>query len=176
MVFLIEYDRSSGTLVQFQEFDESQRDVARHARLDLEVRLNREGSEHEVVILEASDKEALKRTHLRYFKDPSELARTLPASKLQPGEYGSLVFHDGERSEHMYHLQPGEAAVLIVRRSETEPRRYFIAIRKSSSSFDPATHDFQLHGLQEALLELGEPSDFERALDTAIGEMRNIRP
>jgi hypothetical protein len=176
MVFLIEYDRSSGTLVQFKEFDESQRDVARRTRLDLELRLNREGSDHEVVILEASNEEALRISHARYFKDLSELVRTSPALKLQPGEGGSLVFHDGERDKHMYHLRPGEAAVLIVRRSDTEPRRYFIAIRKSSSSFDPATHDFQLDGLQEALLELGEPSDFERALDTAFDEIRNIRP
>ena len=175
MTFLIEYDRPSGTLVQVKEFDESQRDVARRTRLDLELRLNREGSQHEVVILEAPNEEALRLSHARYFKDVSDLVRTSPAYKLEPGEYGSLVFHDGERSKHMYELQPGEAVVLIVRRSETEPRRYFIAIRKSSSSFDPATLDFQLHGLQEALLELGEPSDFERALATAVGEIKNIR-
>ena len=176
MIFLIEFDRPSGTLVKFRKFPDSEREAARRERLDLELELNREGNEHEVVILEAPNEEALRLTHGRYFKNPSELVRTSPVHKLQPGDDSSLILHNNGGSSQTYCLGPGEAVVLLIRRSESEPPRYFVAIRKSSSSFDPATHDFQLHGLQEALLELGEPTDLRRALETAAGEIKRIKP
>ena len=80
MLFLIEYDRPSGTLVTFREFDEAERQVANDARFDLELRLNRQGIQHEVVILDAPNKEALRRTHGRYFNNFAELARELTAT------------------------------------------------------------------------------------------------
>ncbi len=73
-------------------------------------------------------------------------------------------------------LQPGEAAVLIVRRSETEPPRYFFTVRKSESSFDEATKDFRLFGAQETLLELGESLEFSTAMEKAIDSIRQVRP
>jgi hypothetical protein len=79
MLFLIEYDRPSGTLVTFRKFDESQRQVANDARLDLELSLNRQGIQHEVVILDAPNEEALRHTHGRYFKSFVQLARELTA-------------------------------------------------------------------------------------------------
>jgi hypothetical protein len=79
MLFLIEYDRPSGTLVQFRKFDESEQQVAQDARLDLELTLNRQGIQHEVVILDAPSEDALRHTHGRYFKDFAELARELTA-------------------------------------------------------------------------------------------------
>jgi hypothetical protein len=75
MVFLIEYDRPTGTLVQFCKFDDSERQAAQDARLDLELRLNRERIQHEVVILEAPSEELIRHTHGRYFKDFAELVR-----------------------------------------------------------------------------------------------------
>lgn len=69
MVFLIEYDRPTGTLVQFRKFDDSERQIA----LELELKLNREGSQHEVVILEAPNEEAVRHTHSRYFQTLNEL-------------------------------------------------------------------------------------------------------
>jgi len=73
MVFLIEYDRPTGKLVQLRKFDDSEKETARAARLELELKLNREGVEREVVILEAPSEEIIRHTHGRYFKDLDEL-------------------------------------------------------------------------------------------------------
>lgn len=74
MLFLIEYERSRGRVVAIREFDELQREDAEIARLELELELNRRGEEREVVLLEAADEAALRRTHRRYFEDLLELA------------------------------------------------------------------------------------------------------
>ena len=68
MIFLIEYNRPEGRLVTFKKFKDSERLKAQDARLDLELDLNRQGINHEVVLLEAASEEALRRTHGRYFK------------------------------------------------------------------------------------------------------------
>lgn len=75
MLFLIEYDRNQGEVVSIQEFQNSDRKNAERARLDLELKLNRDGIEREVVILEAASENALRITHRRYFEDLAELAR-----------------------------------------------------------------------------------------------------
>ena len=75
MLFLIEYNRASGEIVEMRTFDDSLRSVAEDARLELELRLNREGVEHEVVLLEAPSEEALRHTHGRYFESLAEIAR-----------------------------------------------------------------------------------------------------
>jgi hypothetical protein len=75
MLFLIEYDRPRGSIVQLREFDDASRAVAEDERLKLEVDLNRQGVEHEVVVLDALSKEALLRTHGRYFESVAELVR-----------------------------------------------------------------------------------------------------
>lgn len=74
MIFLIEYDRSRGEIITFEQFDDSERRVAEDARLELEIRLNRDNVDHEVVLLEADSEEALRRTHRRYFESLAELA------------------------------------------------------------------------------------------------------
>ena len=74
MLFLIEYDRARGRVVSFAEFANSDRAVAENARLELEIRLNRAGVEHEVVLLEAASEAALRQTHRRYFEDMTALA------------------------------------------------------------------------------------------------------
>ncbi len=81
MVFLLEYDRATETLVQFRKFDDSERKVAQDARLELELKLNRSGVRHEVVILEAPTEEAIRYTHGRYFKDLAELVREWTAKQ-----------------------------------------------------------------------------------------------
>ena len=48
--------------------------MAAGARLELEIRLNRDNVDHEVVLLEAHSEEALRRTHRRYFENLTELA------------------------------------------------------------------------------------------------------
>lgn len=74
MLFLIEYDRVKGKVVEMSRFSGPDRQVANSARLNLELELNRRGVEHEVVLLEAEDESALRRTHRRYFEDLLELA------------------------------------------------------------------------------------------------------
>ena len=75
MLFLVEYDRSKGKLVTLQSFSEQQRELAHNLRLDLELKLNRDGLSREVVLLEAVSESELRRTHRRYFEDLSELVR-----------------------------------------------------------------------------------------------------
>ena len=75
MLFLIEYDRPSGKLLQLRKFGESEWRTANDARLELEIDLNRRGIQREVVILDAPNEEALRHTHGRYFKDFAEQAR-----------------------------------------------------------------------------------------------------
>jgi hypothetical protein len=77
MLFLIEYDRASGSIVTFERFDAAERKSVEDARLEMEIDLNRRGVEHEVVLLEAETEEALRRTHRRYFESLSELV-TVP--------------------------------------------------------------------------------------------------
>jgi len=77
MLFLIGYDRSSGSIVTFKRFSDAERESAENARLEIEIELNRQGIEREVVLLEAETEEALRRTHRRYFEDLAELA-TVP--------------------------------------------------------------------------------------------------
>ncbi len=75
MIFLIEYDRSSGSIVTLVRFDDTKREQIEHIRLELELGLNRLGIDHEVVLLEAESEEALRRTHRRYFEDLDELVK-----------------------------------------------------------------------------------------------------
>lgn len=80
MIFLIEYDRPESRIVTFTTFKDSERFDAEKSRLDLELRLNRGGVDHEVVILEAESEEALRRTHRRYFEDARQIATSASAS------------------------------------------------------------------------------------------------
>lgn len=74
MLFLIEYKRSDGNIITFRKFDDGERETAENARLEMELRLTRQGVEREVVLLEAETEEALRRTHRRYFENLAELA------------------------------------------------------------------------------------------------------
>ncbi len=73
MIFLIDYDRKAGKIVTFQRFTDAQRTRAEEARLDLDLQLNRIGTEREVVLLEAATEAALRRTHRRYFESIEQL-------------------------------------------------------------------------------------------------------
>jgi hypothetical protein len=76
MFFLIEYERSSGSLQSFIIFADAERRSAEDARLEMELDLNRRRVEREVVLLEAETEEALRRTHRRYFESLSELVNS----------------------------------------------------------------------------------------------------
>jgi hypothetical protein len=77
MLFLVEYDRTRGEIASFESFGDTDREEAEDRRLELELDLSHRGIEHEVVLLEAASKEALRRTHRRYFEDLAELATPL---------------------------------------------------------------------------------------------------
>lgn len=74
MIFLVEYDRAMGVLTSLKTYADAQRREAAEARLVLELRLNRDGIDREVVILDAVDEAALRKTHRRYFETLNELA------------------------------------------------------------------------------------------------------
>lgn len=76
MLFLIEYDRVRGQLISLQSFDGDNSKKAQQTRLALEIELNQKSVGHEVVLLEAGDENALRRTHRRYFENLRELADT----------------------------------------------------------------------------------------------------
>ena len=77
MIFLIEYDRSQGELVEMTTYDDRSKEVALAARLDLELKRHYQGKDREIVILEAASETAVRRTHRRYFETLAELAREL---------------------------------------------------------------------------------------------------
>jgi hypothetical protein len=77
MLFLIEYKRTQGRIVTFKTFDDSHRSEAERSRLELELELNQRHIDHEIVLLDATDEHALRRTHRRYFEDAVQIANSL---------------------------------------------------------------------------------------------------
>ena len=73
MIFLIEYERARGRIVTMRSFDDSEIEAAEEMRLKLEIDLNAKRLLNEVVLLEATSEEALRKTHRRYFEDLSQL-------------------------------------------------------------------------------------------------------
>lgn len=72
--YLLVYDRAAAQLMRdVEEFSQAERHVALERRFDLE-RQEREHDEVEVVLLGAESRDALMRTHARYFKTVAELA------------------------------------------------------------------------------------------------------
>ncbi len=76
MIFLIDYDRPTGRLIECRMFDDQEREKAANARLEIELDLNRRGVDREVVLLEADSEEALRLTHRRYFEDVTQILRS----------------------------------------------------------------------------------------------------
>lgn len=73
MFFLIDYDRLRGEIVSMATFANDEREQVDEARLQVELRLRREGFKREVVVLEAASEDALRKTHARYFKSAGAL-------------------------------------------------------------------------------------------------------
>ena len=74
MIYLIQYDRKSGSLVKIREYAQEQKARAEEARLQLELELRSAKVLDEVVLLEASSKSELEKTHRRYFESLIQLA------------------------------------------------------------------------------------------------------
>lgn len=75
MIFLIQYSRREGVIKQLQAFEDAARSESEAARLAIELNLDN-GSEQEVVLLEAQSEEDLRKTHRRYFATASDLFKT----------------------------------------------------------------------------------------------------
>lgn len=73
MIFLIDYDRRSGSIRLFKSFADSERQKAERLRLEMEIGAP---ADAEIVLLEAKDEETVRRTHARYFKTAAELLRS----------------------------------------------------------------------------------------------------
>jgi len=84
MIFLIQYNRRQGRIVSFDVFDDKQRTRAENRRLELELDLNRGEVRDEVVLLEAANEDALRRTHRRYFENPKQIATTATEGPNRP--------------------------------------------------------------------------------------------
>jgi hypothetical protein len=76
--YLVRYRRSTGDLLHFEDLGPD-RAAAMDRRLD-EERAHKDDPDVEVVLLTASSREALIRTHARYFKSMPELAAALAAA------------------------------------------------------------------------------------------------
>jgi hypothetical protein len=76
MIFLIEYNQTEGRILSIRSFDDLQRREAENSRIEMELCLNRKGSTHEVVLLEAASEKDLHRTHRRYFEDLRQMLKT----------------------------------------------------------------------------------------------------
>ena len=81
MIFLIQYDRQEGRMISIESFSDSERSKAQDLLLTLELQLNQNGTDNEVVLLEAESEDALRITHRRYFEDLSELLSTLSSTR-----------------------------------------------------------------------------------------------
>ena len=81
MIFLIQYDRPKGRIVTIKTFENSERLDAENSRLETELDLNRRGMTREVVLLEAASKDALRRTHQRYFEDLKDLRQIAKSAR-----------------------------------------------------------------------------------------------
>ena len=67
MLFLVEYNPESGRVLMLEQFPHENEAQANAKRLELELKANKKGLRREIVILEAKDKAALRKTHGRYF-------------------------------------------------------------------------------------------------------------
>lgn len=76
--YLVRYRRSTGDLLQFEDVG-SDRTAAMSLRIE-EEKVYKDDPDIEVVLLTASSREALIRTHARYFKSVPELAAALAAA------------------------------------------------------------------------------------------------
>ncbi len=77
MIFLVDYERKTGTLRKFKSFQDDQRAEAQRERLDIELSLNGSLESREVVLLEADGEETVRRSHRRYFETAREIVESM---------------------------------------------------------------------------------------------------
>jgi hypothetical protein len=77
MFFLMEYDRRKGKLVNITSFHNVDRTKAEKQRLMIELELHKLHVDREVVLLEAINEDALRRTHRRYFENARQIGQSV---------------------------------------------------------------------------------------------------
>ncbi|MFM2449343.1 MAG: hypothetical protein RIS44_1793 [Pseudomonadota bacterium] len=75
MIFLVDYDRATGSLIEMTLYTDLLRGEAERARLTLEMKHLESGVSREVVLLEAASEQDLRRSHRRYFEGLEQLTR-----------------------------------------------------------------------------------------------------
>ncbi len=75
MIFLVDYDRATGSLIEMTLYADPLRSEAERARLSLEMKHLESGVSREVVLLEAASEQDLRRSHRRYFEGLEQLTR-----------------------------------------------------------------------------------------------------
>lgn len=71
-------------------------------------------------------------------------------------------------------LEPGEAVVLILRRSEFDPNRYFIAVRGAGVTPFDRVHDIQIGPYQIPAHELENTLDFSGTIKKATQTLKDF--
>ena len=71
-------------------------------------------------------------------------------------------------------LQPKEAIIIYIRRSETNPARYMAGIRKTETAFNTANNDLEVEARQQAISELGEFDDLSEAVNAASERLKGL--
>ncbi len=66
MLFLIHYDRKNMKVLDRREYPDSAREQAFRDRLEWEMQFNQKMGDQEIVLLEADNKEQLRKTHPKY--------------------------------------------------------------------------------------------------------------
>ena len=76
MIFLFEFDRPTRRTVLYKTFADTELNTAFDEHLKIELDLNRRGllMQHEVVLLQARDEKAIRRTHGHYLENLPEPA------------------------------------------------------------------------------------------------------
>ena len=82
MVFLIKFNRRESRIVVLQEFLDNDRSLAEDKRLQMELELGKSDSEHELVLLEAENEEALHQTHGRYFDSMRDIVEAATSTNV----------------------------------------------------------------------------------------------
>jgi hypothetical protein len=67
MLFLVHYDRKESKVMFFKEYQDSERVLAYQEQLALEMKHNLRDGSQEIVLLEASNKDQLLKTHPKYY-------------------------------------------------------------------------------------------------------------
>jgi hypothetical protein len=82
VIYLIQYDRQSGTLVRLECYASAHKHQAEQERLRVELELLRTKIAHEVVLLEATSEDELRKTQRRYFEGLEQLLEPAPVTAL----------------------------------------------------------------------------------------------